>query len=136
MIKNIFKNMNIYKKILTAFLSVLSVVGIFMLVTCFLIIFKIKNYSLKEISGLSSEVFEIGGSSLKEQAKSSLKDISYSLSKNVQNSLNNISDKVLISCESIEKIIQNKVERRSLESLRDTLLPKLMSGEIRVSELC
>lgn len=108
MIKNIFKNMNIYKKILTAFLNVLSVVGIFMLVTCFLIIFKIKNYSLKEISGLSSEVFEIGGSSLKEQAKSSLKDISYSLSKNVQNSLNNISDKVLISCESIEKIIQNR----------------------------
>ena len=108
MIKNIFKNMNIYKKILTAFLSVLSVVGIFMLVTCFLIIFKIKNYSLKEISGLSSEVFEIGGSSLEEQAKSSLKDISYSLSKNVQNSLNNISDKVLISCESIEKIIQNR----------------------------
>lgn len=108
MIKNIFKNMNIYKKILTAFLSVLSVVGIFMLVTCFLIIFKIKNYSLKEISGLSSEVFEIGGSSLKEQAKSSLKDISYSLSKNVQNSLNNISDKVLISCENIEKIIQNR----------------------------
>ena len=108
MIKNIFKNMNIYKKILTAFLSVLSVVGIFMLVTCFLIVFKIKNYSLKEISGLSSEVFEIGGSSLKEQAKSSLKDISYSLSKNVQNSLNNISDKVLISCESIEKIIQNR----------------------------
>lgn len=108
MIKNIFKNMNIYKKILTAFLSVLSVVGIFMLVICFLIIFKIKNYSLKEISGLSSEVFEIGGSSLKEQAKSSLKDISYSLSKNVQNSLNNISDKVLISCESIEKIIQNR----------------------------
>lgn len=108
MIKNIFKNMNIYKKILTAFLSVLSVVGIFMLVTCFLIIFKIKNYSLKEISGLSSEVFEIGGSSLKEQSKSSLKDISYSLSKNVQNSLNNISDKVLISCESIEKIIQNR----------------------------
>lgn len=100
--------MNIYKKILTAFLSVLSVVGIFMLVTCFLIIFKIKNYSLKEISGLSSEVFEIGGSSLKEQSKSSLKDISYSLSKNVQNSLNNISDKVLISCESIEKIIQNR----------------------------
>ena len=108
MIKNIFKNMNIYKKILTAFLSVLSVVGIFMLVTCFFIIFKIKNYSLKEISGLSSEVFEIGGSSLKEQSKSSLKDISYSLSKNVQNSLNNISDKVLISCESIEKIIQNR----------------------------
>lgn len=108
MIKNIFKNMNIYKKILTAFLSVLSVVGIFMLVTCFLIIFKIKNYSLKEISGLSSEVFEIGGSSLKEQSKSSLKDISYFLSKNVQNSLNNISDKVLISCESIEKIIQNR----------------------------
>ncbi len=35
----------------------------------------------------------------------------------------------------IEKIIQNKVEKRSLESLRDTVLPKLMSGEIRVSDL-
>lgn len=108
MIKNVFKNMNIYKKILTAFLSVLSVVGIFMLVTCFAIIFKIKNYSLKEVSDLSSEIFEIGGSSLKEQSKDSLKDVSYSLSKNVQNSLNNISDKILISCESIEKIIQNE----------------------------
>ena len=108
MIKNLFKNMNIYKKILTAFLGVLSVVGIFMLITCFLIIFKIKNYSLKEISGLSSEVFEIGGSSLKEQSKNNLKNISSSLSKNVQNSLNNISHKVLISCESIEKIIQSQ----------------------------
>lgn len=35
----------------------------------------------------------------------------------------------------IEKIIQNKVEKRSLESLRDTVLPKLMSGEIRVSDI-
>lgn len=108
MIKNFFKNMNIYKKILTAFLSVLSVVGVFMLITCFLIIFKIKNYSLKEISGLSNEIFEIGGASLKEQSKNNLQDISSSLSKNVQNSLNNISDKILISCENIEKIIQNK----------------------------
>ena len=100
--------MNIYKKILVAFLTVLSVVEIFMLVTCFIIIFKIKNYSMQEISGLSSEVLEIGGSSLKDQSKSNLKDISSSLLKNVQNSLNNISDKVLISCEGIEKIIQNK----------------------------
>lgn len=108
MIKNLFKNMNIYKKILTAFLTVLSVVEIFMLVTCFIIIFKIKNYSSEEISALSSEVLEIGGSSLKDQSKSNLKDISSSLLKNVQNSLNNISDKVLIFCEGIEKIIQNK----------------------------
>lgn len=108
MFKNLFKNMNIYKKILTAFLSVLSLVGIFMLITCFLIIFKIKNYSLKEISSLSNEIFEIGGSSLKEQSKNNLKDISSSFSKNVQNSLNNISDKILISCDNIEKIIQNK----------------------------
>lgn len=110
MIKNLFKNMNIYKKILTAFLGLLSVLEIFMLITCFLIIFKIKNYSLKEISGLSSEVREIGEDSLQEQSKSNLKDISSSLSKNVQNSLNNISNTVSISCKSIEKIIKNRNE--------------------------
>ena len=32
----------------------------------------------------------------------------------------------------IHKTIKNKLELRMLISLRDTLLPKLMSGEIRV----
>ena len=32
----------------------------------------------------------------------------------------------------IERIIENRVENRKLSSLRDTLLPKLMSGEIEV----
>jgi len=31
-----------------------------------------------------------------------------------------------------DKLLQNKIQIRTLESLRDTLLPKLMSGEIRV----
>ena len=33
---------------------------------------------------------------------------------------------------SIEKIKKNLVQIRTLEKLRDTLLPKLMSGEVRV----
>ena len=33
----------------------------------------------------------------------------------------------------IEKIIQARIEERKLSQLRDTLLPKLMSGEIRVA---
>ena len=32
----------------------------------------------------------------------------------------------------IERIIENRVENRKLSSLRDTLLPKLMNGEIEV----
>lgn len=32
----------------------------------------------------------------------------------------------------IEKIIKVNIESRKLKNLRDTLLPKLMSGEIRV----
>ena len=32
----------------------------------------------------------------------------------------------------IEKIIEARIEERKLSELRDTLLPKLMSGEIRV----
>ncbi|MDI3528016.1 MAG: type restriction enzyme subunit, partial [Tenuifilum sp.] len=32
----------------------------------------------------------------------------------------------------IEKIIENNIQIRTLEKLRDTLLPKLMSGEVRV----
>ena len=32
----------------------------------------------------------------------------------------------------IEKIIEARIEERKLSQLRDTLLPKLMSGEIRV----
>lgn len=35
----------------------------------------------------------------------------------------------------IEKIIFNRIENRSLTQLRDTLLPKLMSGEIDVSNI-
>jgi len=31
-----------------------------------------------------------------------------------------------------EKILANKHQIRTLEQLRDTLLPKLMSGEVRV----
>lgn len=34
----------------------------------------------------------------------------------------------------IEKILKNKIQIRTLTSLRDTLLPKLMSGEVRVME--
>jgi len=33
----------------------------------------------------------------------------------------------------LSKIMKNKTQIRTLESLRDTLLPKLMSGEVRVS---
>ena len=32
-------------------------------------------------------------------------------------------------------IIKNKIENRKLAALRDTLLPKLMSGEISVDQL-
>lgn len=40
-------------------------------------------------------------------------------------------------CESLFNMIEhNEVEKVYLGSLRDTLLPKLMSGEIRVSDLC
>ena len=35
----------------------------------------------------------------------------------------------------IERIIENRVENRKLASLRDTLLPKLMSGEIEVDSI-
>ena len=33
-----------------------------------------------------------------------------------------------------DKIISNRLESRTLATIRDTLLPKLMSGEIRVKE--
>ena len=35
----------------------------------------------------------------------------------------------------IERIIENRVENRKLASVRDTLLPKLMSGEIDVNSV-
>lgn len=35
----------------------------------------------------------------------------------------------------LDKIINNEKELRTLGSLRDSLLPKLMRGEVRVSEL-
>ena len=35
----------------------------------------------------------------------------------------------------IDQMIANKVENRKLAALRDTLLPKLMSGEIDVSKV-
>ncbi|MBQ8352902.1 MAG: restriction endonuclease subunit S [Spirochaetaceae bacterium] len=45
----------------------------------------------------------------------------------VYNKLNNILQPI------IEKIITTRVENRKLSSLRDTLLPKLMNGEIEVN---
>jgi type I restriction enzyme S subunit len=33
------------------------------------------------------------------------------------------------------QIISNKIESRRLAELRDTLLPRLMSGEIKVNEI-
>ena len=35
----------------------------------------------------------------------------------------------------LAKMLQNTDETRNLTSLRDTLLPKLMSGELKVNEL-
>ena len=35
----------------------------------------------------------------------------------------------------IDQVIANKIEIRKLAALRDTLLPKLMSGEIDVSKI-
>ena len=35
----------------------------------------------------------------------------------------------------LERIIINKLESRTLASLRDSLLPKLMRGEVRVKEM-
>ena len=45
-------------------------------------------------------------------------------------------EKFNLTCEPIfEKIITNKYENEKLKQLRDTLLPKLMSGEINVDKL-
>jgi type I restriction enzyme S subunit len=45
----------------------------------------------------------------------------------------NIVDKFQIDVKSIDdKVIENTNQIRTLEKLRDTLLPKLMSGEVRV----
>jgi len=35
----------------------------------------------------------------------------------------------------LQQIINNEIESRRLASLRDTLLPKLMSGEIKVDDV-
>ena len=35
----------------------------------------------------------------------------------------------------LQKIINNEIESRRLATLRDTLLPKLMSGEIKVDDV-
>jgi len=34
-----------------------------------------------------------------------------------------------------DKVIQNTFQIRTLENMRDTLLPKFMSGEIRLKDL-
>ena len=35
----------------------------------------------------------------------------------------------------VERIISNRTQSRTLATLRDTLLPKLLSGEMRVEEI-
>ena len=41
----------------------------------------------------------------------------------------------MITNQVYETIINNKLESRRLASLRDTLLPRLMSGELKVNEI-
>jgi len=45
------------------------------------------------------------------------------------NELNNFQNSIAII---FEKLLKNSKQIRTLEKLRDTLLPKLMSGEVRV----
>lgn len=35
---------------------------------------------------------------------------------------------------SMEQVLQNRMQSRSLAQLRDTLLPKLISGELRIAD--
>ena len=46
-----------------------------------------------------------------------------------------VGDYATICCSYIEKIEKNQKESRRLATLRDTLLPKLMSGELKVNEV-
>ena len=39
-----------------------------------------------------------------------------------------------VICSNFERIIENVHENRTLAAMRDALLPKLMSGELRVND--
>jgi len=49
-------------------------------------------------------------------------------------STNKLEEMTLIVEPLIDKIIENNKQIRTLTSLRNTLLPKLMSGEVRVEK--
>ena len=49
---------------------------------------------------------------------------------------NVVGDYSSMYCSFVAKIYENQQESRRLADLRDTLLPKLMSGEINVNEVC
>ena len=40
-----------------------------------------------------------------------------------------------ITTPMVEQIVNNRLENKRLSNLRDTLLPKLMSGELNVSDI-
>ncbi|VVM27669.1 Type I restriction-modification system, specificity subunit S (EC [uncultured Gammaproteobacteria bacterium] len=44
-----------------------------------------------------------------------------------------VNEYIKITDSQFEKILKNSRQIRTLESLRDTLLPKLMSGEVRIA---
>ncbi len=68
-----------------------------------------------------------GGSTYPEINKTSFRPIKLILpTKNMMNKFDEMADSVY------EKIFQNEVEIKKLAEIRDSLLPKLMSGKIRV----
>jgi type I restriction enzyme S subunit len=81
--------------------------------------FYLKTYQYDSLGSTSSIVTAINSAMIKD-----LSIIIPDISK--MNQFNNVVKR------SFEKIRSNQVQIRTLESLRDTLLPKLMSGEVRV----
>ena len=83
------------------------------------IYFYLKTYQYDSLGSTSSIVTAINSAMIKDLSII-IPDI------NKMNQFNNVVKR------SFEKIRSNQVQIRTLEKLRDTLLPKLMSGEVRV----
>ena len=93
----------------------------------------LRNYLLCNLRGRRKEIFLLGsggGSTMPLLNKSSFEKVDVLLP---HKSILEVLDSVIK--DNIALVLQNDIENNSLSNIRDTLLPKLLSGEFDVSEV-
>lgn len=105
--KFFLKKVKIEKKILIIFSLLLVITQIFTALIAYFNIFRINEFSAKEMDNLSSNVLEVGESLIQSQIEDYLDSLSYSTSQSVNSVFKSVHDDILTVADSVSEIYKN-----------------------------